>query len=238
MEFSLNIVFDIIIAIVLLCFISKYYYEGLIKSIILFFSKFITFAAAFLVAGKYAEELSQEYIYDKIYGYVDNLLVKSFDFNAIFETLQTNISDANSEAISLLFSSSDFTLDELLVLNADKAVTAIQDSLVNSVSYGFTYIAIFIVMLVAMTVVFRIIISIVDTVFDLPILGNINKIGGAILGLLAGLFVSSMVIWTIMTVVPVTTMDEGIFYEQTIEDSYILKHICDARPDFIANFIY
>lgn len=231
-------IFDIVIATVIIYFAIKYYHEGLINSLILLVSKFIIFLSAFLVAGRYAGDLSEKYVSDKIYGYVDSIIVKSFDFNGVFESLQNKISTSNSEIVELLLDASGTDIDRLILSGSETAISVMRDSVTNSISYGFTYIVVFIATLIVASVAVSLLMSFVDFIFVLPMFGAINKIGGVLLGALTGFLVSSLIIWTIITVMPVTTMEDGILNSQTIEDTYIVKHVCNLTPSAIVSLIY
>ncbi|MFI3227717.1 MAG: CvpA family protein [Clostridia bacterium] len=231
-------IFDIIIAIVIISFAAKYFHEGLVNSVILFFSKIIMFIAAFIVAGRYSTELSEKYILDKVSGYIDSIIVKNFNFNDVYSAFEDSISTSNSEIVEFLLELNGTDINRLMLAGSENAISIMRENVVTSIAYGFTYTVIFIATLILVSLAISFILSFLDLVFELPILGWINSISGALLGIITGLLVSSVVIWTIITVMPVTTMDDGIFNEQTIEDTYILKHICNATPDAIATFIY
>lgn len=212
--------------------------EGLINAVILFISKILSFIVAFFVAKRHAGDLSAKYIEEKLYGYADSIIAKNYNFYDIYDSLKSNITTENSKTIEFLLGLGEDELQTVLQSNADEAVSIMRDSIVSSVSYGLTYIAIFLGVLILVMVGTSLLLSVVDFVFNITLLGYVNKLGGLALGVITALFISTLVIWTVMIVMPVTTMDDGIFNSQIIENTHILRHICNSLPESLMTVIY
>lgn len=231
-------IFDIIIGLLVVFFAFKYYSEGLVNAVILFFSKIITFLVAFFTANAHAQNICDNYVSPKLYGYVDSIIVKKFNFEDIFESFEKKISTVDSQAIEALLTSHGIDIESLVRAGAESSIEIIRHNVIEYISYGFTYIVIFIIMLIIVTATVSFAMSFVDFIFEIPMLGNMNKIGGIILGVITGFFVSSLIIWTIITVMPTTTMQDGMFNEQVLENTYFIKHICKLTPSSIATLIF
>lgn len=231
-------IFDIVIGISIIIFAIKYYNEGLINSVILFFSKIITFISAHIVAKVYTQTITDKYVIDKLYGYIDSMIVKHFNFEEILNSLKTQVETTNSSAVEFILNAKGEEIEQILRASTDEAISTIRDTVVTSVAYGFTYLIIFIATVILVSIAFKIALAMINLVFELPILGHLNKYGGALLGIITALFISSIIIWTIMTVMPVSTMDNGMLNEQTIEGTYIIKHICNSYPSGLATVLY
>ncbi|MFI3115721.1 MAG: CvpA family protein [Clostridia bacterium] len=231
-------IFDIIILILIIMFAIKYYNEGLINAVVLFFSKIISFVVAFAFAKRCAGDISQKYVEEKLYGYADSIIAKNYNFYDIYNSLKSNVTTENSKTIEFLLGMGEDELQTVLQSNADEAVAVMRESIVTSVSYGLTYIAIFLSVLILVMVATSIVLSVVDFVFNITLLGYVNRLGGLALGVITALFVSTLVIWTIMIVMPVTTMEDGIFNSQVIENTYIIRHICNSLPESLMTLIY
>lgn len=231
-------IFDICIAIVVTIFAIKYYNQGLVRSVFMLVSKFIILGISFFVAKINASKIYEQYIQEKVYGYVDSIIVKAFDFEEIFNSLQNSLDNANATAVSKLLQAHEMSIENIVDIGAEKATLIIRESLVNSVAYGFTYAIIFIIMLIVTSLAFNFIFSIVDFVLELPIIEQVNKLSGAVIGVITGFLVCNMVIWTIILLMPVITMEGGMLHEDALEHTYIIKHVCSSTPDFIINYIY
>lgn len=231
-------IFDICIGVIVLIFAIKYYNQGLVRSVVMLFSKFIILGISFFVAKANAPRISEKYVEDTIYGYVDSILIKAYDFDEIYLAIKNSLDEPNAQAIIKLLEAQGFSIDNLVNSGMDSATDIIRETLVNSISYGFTYAVIFIIIFIVASLVFNFVFSIVDIVLELPIIEQVNKLGGALLGVLAGTLLCNMVVWTIILVIPVTTMEGGLLHADAIENTYIIKHVCNSTPDFIIDYIY
>ena len=229
--------FDIIIILFTVVLGFSFFKKGLIRSILLAFSNLIAFFSAYIVAKRYSLEISENFVLDTFRSYIDKYIIENLDLNSILESLSGSISQVDDSIANFFLNMSPSDINHLLHLKTSDALSFLSDNIAQSISYGFTYVVIFILSLIIVSIALKFVINFIDFVLNITLLSPINRILGGLLGVFVALFISGSLIWTIMTVLPLTTMDDGVFSKENVKDTYVLKHIVDNRPNIFTNFI-
>ena len=192
----LSIIFDIIVALILIFCIYCSAKKGFLGSSYKFFSIILTLILMFMFQTTISDWLRStdvgKYIETTIY---DSLIKKSEDTNTSEEITDDKENIFTSLGLPKIYD--NLLKDEIDSINNTKdnivknVATALTDSLINIVSIIILYILIrFLLFLLY---------KITNFIFRLPILKSLNKLLGAVVGLIQGLFVvyilCALLIW-------------------------------------------
>ncbi|MBE6552719.1 MAG: CvpA family protein [Ruminococcaceae bacterium] len=200
-----HLLFDAAFVIVGLGFIFAYAKRGFLKSILHFFKTILAFVIAYFFGGKLAKVLCdnwiggavRDFIYNKINGIYQGA-AESFDADAVIsslpdflmtEEMQANLAAAEGSGETLVNSMTD----------------ALSMPIASLISNILGYVGVFLIALIGLWIVAGILDKIVS---HLPLLGSINTILGALLGLviaLAVLFAASSLIKQFFAESPIYT---------------------------------
>ena len=230
-------IFDIVIIVITLMFAIKCYNQGLVKSVILAVSNFITIIASLTIAKRYALEISEKYIYNNFNTYITNIVNENVNLTSILDSLSQKTKEVDSVIVDYLLNMSPSDVDYLIGLSTESALDFLTTNISKSLSYGFSFVIIFIISIIVVTIAFKLLLIFIDFMIKVTLLSLPNKVLGGILGAFVGIFLSCSLVWTTLSVVPLTIMDNGIFSEHNINDTYILKYIIENQPKIFTNFI-
>lgn len=222
---------DIIIIIVTAYLALKYYKRGFIRSVILSFSSLFSWFGAIIMAKRYALPVSENFVYHRIAPSINSYISENLNIGSIVETLTSNLNQANNEILKFLLNLSPDTLETLVGLDSESAVSFLTENIGQTIAYGITYVVIFFLSYIVIGFAFKLLLKFVDITLKATFLSPLNKLLGAVLGGAVGALTCAMIIWTIMTVIPVTTTDGGMFSEPVIADTYVVKIIVNNKPN-------
>lgn len=215
---------DIVVLVLVAIFLIIGYIRGFLSTIFGFLGGLISLIVAVLLCGKLATLL------DGKFGLVEKLGVWVggwFEGNAAFNT---DISSGGLEAALKASAIPSFISDIILKIpavsqNELAAGTTIADLLAPTIAY---YILCFIC-LVALYIVIRILFAILKAlakrVNDIPIIGFVNRIIGAVLGIVEGIIVVYGLLF-VMTILPEAWMEVP---KAEIEKSTVCKYLSDTN---------
>lgn len=222
---------DIIIIAITAYLALKYYKRGFIRSVILSFSSILSWFGAIIMAKRYALPVSEAFVYHRIAPAINTYIGENLNIGTIVETLTNNLNEANNEILKFLLNLSPDTLETLVGLDSESAVAFLTENIGQTIAYGITYVAIFFLSYIVIGFAFKVLLKFLDIALKATFLSPLNKLLGAVLGGAVGILTCSMIIWTIMTVIPVTYADGGMFSPEEIDNTYVVKIIVNNKPN-------
>jgi len=238
----MNAVLDIIIVAIIIICIALGYRNGFVKTVM----NFLAFIIAFVMAKTFSPPLSA-YFYSgyikpnfvaRVAADIESFLTRNINLDSLVQNpnppdnfvsmlkgygvdlpdVQKWVGDATSKGAS--------ELNEYVANN-----------LVEPVAQGISYFLAFMAILLASILLLKIITALINRAFRLPVLNQINKIGGIILGFFYGLVLSYIFVYLSYYVFPYLAantslgsvpemIDSTIFFKWFYEHSpldYILK---------------
>lgn len=230
-------VLDLIIIACVVIATLKWYRHGLIRSVLSCFSRILSTFSAIIIAKRYAGVLSEKFVYNTFYKYINEYVSNKVDTSEIVKTLTENIVNPDSFISNFLLNMSTADVETLLGLDTDSAVTFLTQNIAESVSYGFTYVTLFIISLIVVSIAFNLVLKFVEFILNITALSLVNKIVGGIVGGFSTYLIFAVIIWTTISVIPLTTAENGMFSEEKIKDTYITQFIVDTKPQSFSMLI-
>lgn len=224
-------ILDIIIIAVVAFLAIKYYRRGFIRSIIMTFSSLLTWFGAIIMAKRYALPVSENFVYHRIAPSINSYISENLNIGAIVESLSANLNQANNDILTFLLNLSPETLETLVGLDSASAVEFLTENIGQTIAYGVTYVAIFMLSYLVIGIAFKLVLKFLDIMLKATFLSPLNRLLGGVLGGGVGLLSCCLVIWTVMTVIPVTTSDGGAFSPEETDSTYIVKLIVNNKPN-------
>ena len=216
---SIEIIADILIVAILLCFIYKGRKDGLVKNLFYAFSGIISFICTLFLSKPVSLWIKEKWLYEKIYGKIDSWLMRQNIAGSNTEEIISVIDNKFSNIIKL------FEIDlqgiaEQAAINQENVIEKMTEGIADAISGGISTIIAFVVLFIVIVIVIRIIGSILNIVAHLPILNFFNSIAGILFGAMQGLLACWLIvqigIWAISFFVPSFIFDT--------EQTYVLKY--------------
>ena len=215
-----GVILDLIVLILILLFVAVGAKKGLTVCLVNIFSLLIALVLAFLLCRSVGD------VFIKNTSLDDNIK------NTIYENLNVNIGenfDVNSS--NLPDNMKKYINETMKNANNTKveALHSLSEEIAKQVIYVICFIAIFIIVRILLVVV-KILSNIIN---KLPVLSQIDKLGGAICGFIEG----AIVIYAALTIISMAapTINNQKF-SSYIEDSYIAKQI--YNNNFISKKVF
>ena len=215
-----GLILDLIVLILLLLFAAVGAKKGLTVCLVNIFSLIIALVLAFLLCRSVGDVVIKNTSLD------DNIQ------NTIYDNLNVNIGESLDVNNSNLPDNMKNYINET-IKNAnstkEEAIQGLSEKITKQVIYVICFIAIFFIVRILLVVV-KILSNIIN---KLPVLSQIDKLGGAICGFLEG----AIVIYAALTIISMAapTINNQKF-SSYIEDSYIAKQI--YNNNFISKKIF
>lgn len=206
---------DIIIFVFIVFITFKYYRQGLVKSILYGLSNILTIFSAFTLSKRYAQEFSENFLYQNISTSLNSYIEKNIDLT--------------DSLIALLVS------DKFPVLSSMYLGITDEDKLAKMLSYSLSYIIIFILSLIVVSIAFKLLVNFISAFISFAKLTKADRLIGGVIGFVVSTSIICMLVWTSYNVIP--SLSAGIFSEDELNNTYITKHIINAQPAFFVNLI-
>jgi len=233
---NISSIIDLALVILTIILVIRYTIKGAVKSILSFVKTFLAIGIAYFFRNPIGKLIDEMFMGNWVRGWVYSSLsasangeeVQGIDFVALYEdtpTFFTNILTKFGVDLTDLGSKI-----ENIQHASDQQLTEIADNIGSSVSLMLSTILGMVIIFILSLIVLTVITNLLDKVTKLPVLNFINRLLGAVIGLL----ISITVIWAIngiitMLVTFVGPMAPNTFNEDIINQSYILSMLKDTN---------
>ena len=222
-----HLIFDVIIAALLLLAVWRGYKKGFVLTLCGFLALFVAFIGATVISNTLAEPVARTMrpiVEHQIQQVLDEKV--SDAITAVGEDTEEHISIPLQEALDLLKESKVFkgfadafqkSVNDGMVAATANAARVISDYIARQLAQTLLFLVSFVLLLA----VWYLISHALDLAFRLPILSSLNRWSGAALGLLRGGLMVFIACWLL----------KGSFLPQdAIQNSYLLKFFCTFSP--------
>lgn len=215
-----GVILDLIVLILILLFVAVGAKKGLTVCLVNIFSLLIALVLAFLLCRSVGDVVIKstnldDNIKNTIYENLNVNIGENFDVNS------SNLPDNMKKYINETMKNANNTKEE--------ALQSLSEEIAKQVIYVICFIAIFIIVRVLLVVV-KILSNIIN---KLPVLSQIDKLGGAICGFVEGAIVIYVALTIISMAAPTINNQKFSSY---IENSYIAKQI--YNNNFISKKVF
>ena len=225
---TINILDIIILGIIALCVLAGYY-KGLIRTVYRLISFVIAMFIAFQISPYVARFLRQTQIFPSLQVAISRFM----NFEALFATVagpqaQANVIDSLPlpAALQALLHSYN-TPDMFEILQVSTIEDYVTGFLANMVITGLAILLVFVVAMIAFTIVG----GAIDIVSKLPVINLINRIGGALFGLLT----SSAAIWFLLVVAAFFASNDTVY--SLLEGSWVARFVFEGTLPQLATVV-
>ena len=233
---NISSVIDIVLVILTVTLVIRYTIKGAVKSIFSFVKTFLAIAVAYLFRNPVAKLINEMFMGNWVRGWVYDSLYASARGGEIKGINFVNVYEKTPKFFTNILSKFDMDLsgfDEAILSlpqATDDQIGVLANNIGSSVSLLLSMILGMIVIFILSLLVLTFIINLFDKVTRLPVLNFVNRVLGAVIGLL----ISAMVIWAVngvitMLITFVGPMAPNTFNEDIINNSYILSMLKDTN---------
>ena len=233
---NISSVIDLVLVILTVTLVIRYTIKGAVKSIFSFVKTFLAIAVAYLFRNPVAKLINEMFMGNWVRGWVYDSLYASARGGEIKGINFINVYEKTPKFFTNILSKFDMDLsgfDEAILSlpqATDEQIGALADNIGSSVSLLLSMILGMVVIFILSLLVLTFIINLFDKVTRLPVLNFVNRILGAVIGLL----IAAMVIWAVngvitMLITFVGPMAPNTFNEDIINNSYILSMLKDTN---------
>ena len=223
------LVYDLIIAALLLFFLWRGYKKGFVMTLCSFLAIFVAFIGATVVSNTLAEPVTQiirplveESIYQLLEEYQGGM-----DFSSVLDgEMPGDIQIPLDETIAALKESPVYkgfagaiqeAVDSGMVAAGANAAIVVVDYIARQVAHGFLFVVSFGLIMILWSILSHAL----DMAFRLPVLSTLNRWCGGVLGLAKGALVIFILCWLL----------KGSYLPQeAIQNSYLLNLFCTISP--------
>ena len=233
---NISSVIDLVLVILTVTLVIRYTIKGAVKSIFSFVKTFLAIAVAYLFRNPVAKLINEMFMGNWVRGWVYDSLYASARGGEIKGINFVNVYEKTPKFFTNILSKFDMDLsgfDEAILSlpqATDDQIGVLANNIGSSVSLLLSMILGMIVIFILSLLVLTFIINLFDKVTRLPVLNFVNRVLGAVIGLL----ISAMVIWAVngvitMLITFVGPMAPNTFNEDIINNSYILSMLKDTN---------
>lgn len=212
-----GIILDIIVAIILLLFVGLGIKKGLTVCLINVFSLLIAIVCAFMLCKPVGNALIT---HTEIDNSIKNTIKENLNIEGNVDLSESNLPSNVKEYIQKSVDEANQTKEE--------AIEGIANEIATNVVYIISFIAIFIVVRILLLVVKLL----SNLITKLPIIGQIDKLGGAICGLIEGI----IIIYSALTIISIASpsinnksfikyIDESFITKQIYNNNFVVKKV-------------
>ncbi len=230
----MNWILDGIILVIVVVFVIIFAKKGLMKAIFSLLSGIIAVAIAIGVSGPASEPIEA-----LIGPSIENFVEQSFSQSAEEYAEENNKGSLNADDFSKIIDEATGKLGgfiSALGIKSEDIKNQVEGigsnikewtkSLAENVAHGISVTIAFILVFVLALVGLKLIAALIDKIFGLPVLSQLNRLGGALLGLVFGL-VASLVFTSFFKLIAPSIIDnEGnpVVSQQQIDNTYLFKN--------------
>lgn len=233
---NISSIIDLVLVILTVTLVIRYTIKGAVKSIFSFVKTFLAIAVAYLFRNPVAKLINEMFMGNWVRGWVYDSLYASARGGEIKGINFVNVYEKTPKFFTNILSKFDMDLSGFneaissLPHATDEQIGALADNIGSSVSLLLSMILGMVVIFILSLLVLTFIINLFDKVTRLPVLNFVNRILGAVIGLL----IAAMVIWAVngvitMLITFVGPMAPNTFNEDIINNSYILSMLKDTN---------
>ena len=240
MDIAVSTGIDIFLIAVFIIAVAVSVKKGLVKSLIGLVGIFVAAAAALIFSAPLGSYISTTFLFSPMRQWMINMLsptaqgtaasISNLNFDELFSDMPKFFSDIIS---SLNLNSADLAekYNALKVNGAEEAKSAIIDVMVTPMAELCGRIIAFAVIFLLAIIAIRIIVWLLDFIVELPVLRQLNKIGGAVIGALNGVLIVCLLAGIISASLGYVLRDKTAAEIENIEQNTIIcKTVNSVNP--------
>jgi uncharacterized membrane protein required for colicin V production len=233
---NISSVIDLALVLLTIILVIRYTIKGAVKSIFSFFKTFLAIFIAYSFRNPVAKLVDSMFMGNWVRGWVYDSLLASARGSEIEGINFVNIYEKTPKFFTNILSKFDMDLSGFneaissLPHATDEQIETLANNIGSSVSLLLSMILGMIVVFILSLLVLTFIVNLFDKVTKLPVLNFVNRLLGAVIGLL----ISVTVIWAVngiitMLITFVGPMAPETFNEDIVNNSYILSMLKDTN---------
>ena len=233
---SISLIIDLALCLISIVLIIRYTCKGAVRSILSYVKVFLAIGLAFVLRNPVATLLNKMFMTDSVTDWVHNSLVASASGT---ETNGLNIVELYQNTPSFFTNIlSKFGIDltdfdaaiEALPYASEEQIAELSANIGGSIALMLSTILAVVIVFVLAIIVLTVIINLIDKAVKLPGLNFVNRVLGAVIGVL----ISITVIWAVSGIATLVVNYVGPIAPETInqdiiDNSVILKMFKDSR---------
>lgn len=190
----MSLILDIILIAILVIFIVTAVKKGFVLSLLEFVAIIAAFALAFSFSPVVAQGVYDGVVEEAMVQSIEEQIDKNIDASNIAETAELTLS-VLPDFIVTLASAAGVNVDEIKAtmstanLNSGNIANELVEKVAQPIVVGILTAVFFIILAVLLCFVLKIVAKFISKLFDLPLIGNVNKTLGGIIGALKGVVV-------------------------------------------------
>lgn len=233
---SISLIIDLALCLISIVLIIRYTCKGAVRSILSYVKVFLAIGLAFVLRNPVATLLNKMFMTDSVTNWVHNSLVASASGT---ETNGLNIVELYQNTPSFFTNIlSKFGIDltdfdaaiEALPYASEEQIAELSANIGGSIALMLSTILAIVIVFVLAIIVLTVLINLIDKAVKLPGLNFVNRVLGAVIGVL----ISITVIWAVSGIATLVVNYVGPIAPETInqdiiDNSVILKMFKDSR---------
>ena len=233
---SISLIIDLALCLISIVLIIRYTCKGAVRSILSYVKVFLAIGLAFVLRNPVATLLNKMFMTDSVTDWVHNSLVASASGT---ETNGLNIVELYQNTPSFFTNIlSKFGIDltdfdaaiEALPYASEEQIAELSANIGGSIALMLSTILAVVIVFVLAIIVLTVLINLIDKAVKLPGLNFVNRVLGAVIGVL----ISVTVIWAVSGIATLVVNYVGPIAPETInqdiiDNSVILKMFKDSR---------
>lgn len=188
----MSLILDIILIAILVAFIAAAVKKGFVLSILELVAVIASFALAFAFSPVVAQSVYDGAVEEAMVQSIEEQIDKNIDASNIAETAELTLS-VLPDFIVTLASSVGVNVDEIKEtistanLNSGNIANELVTKVAQPIVVGVLTAVFFVVLAALLCFVLKIVANFISKLFDLPLVGNVNKTLGGVIGALKGI---------------------------------------------------
>lgn len=222
------ILLDVILVIIVIACIVDGFKKGFLKTFVTLIGELLSIVFAVYLSKPIADYFYNNFLSEKIISAINNAFASSNQLEAITDMLSKPF---------FVFASKiggSISPEQAVAAGADNVIATVANGIMSNLAGSLIRAATFIILLVIIRIVVSLITRALGFVRHLPIVGSVDGVLGAAVGLIKAALVIMVI--SILVYIVIMIFPNQFINEQTLESTYLFKFVNDNNPIITALF--
>ena len=228
----MNFILDILVIALIIFFVVKGYKKGFFRSILGFIGFIATVTISIFLTNFSSNLIYDIFIKPSIVNNINNTIYNNY--SDLPSTLTGKTLDGLPKLFTDLFFKSGHNSNEIEFILKEKSSNSADliSDLFRPLIVHFISTILFFVFVVLLLFLLRFILKHCK-ITKIPIIGRVDALLGAVLGLFKGIIISAIILNVLLFIVPIFNSESTMFSRENLNDTYVSRYIVEPTSNFL-----
>lgn len=244
MELAIAVGIDLVLLVVFILFVKIYSDRGLVKSLIGLLGNILALAVALVLSQQLGDYINMNFVHEPTEQWLINTLsptagdvnapISGIDFDRLFSDMPDFFTNtlaflgADAESAQRQYETfKQSTVDQAI----EQARAGLINSLIEPLAASISRVIAFIILFIACVIAVKILWWLSDLIANVPIVRRFDRLGGTIVGVIAGCLIIFILVSVLKIVLPFALKDLPSVHENVIVSrTFVYRNLLAINP--------